>query len=208
MSTYLWTQGEVVGNADKTISPYLKTWIGQDGVVVCGVTGEGTSKEVAANWDSPFEGENVGSKFSIAAGALQSGVVADITGVGIGSGVTSISTHSSRQVWNGSRPTQFNIVLQLYALYDPQREVMDPIIALHEMFSPELNRSAPGGRIPGMVTLNVGRNVIYPNCVIESISEPLDATKNSAGLFTRAEINLSLQTIQIDNKSDIRSRYG
>jgi len=61
--SYLWDQGKAVGNNDPAASPYLKTWISQGNVLwFVGVTGEGTSKEIQANWDSPFEGNPPGQK--------------------------------------------------------------------------------------------------------------------------------------------------
>lgn len=209
--SYLWTQGKTVGNNDPAVSPYLKTWIGQGGVVVCGVTGEGTSKEIQANWDSPFEGESIGSKLAKTGGALQSGILDEYAGaIGINTnvkGFTSINTFQSRQVWGGNRPTQFNVVLQLYALSDPQNEVMNALIELEKMASPQVNDKTPGGRVPGAVTINIGRNAVYPDCILESVSMPLGKEISKDGLFIRAEVNLAIQTMQMQNRSDIPSRY-
>ena len=209
--SYLWDQGKAVGNNDPAASPYLKTWISQGNVLVCGVTGEGTSKEIQANWDSPFEGESAGSKIGeLTGGGEVTGGVAQVV-----TGRTSITTFQSRQVWGGNRPTQFNVVLQFYALSDPQTEVMDALAALERMASPQVNSTVPVsltgnsagnhfGRIPGTVMINIGRNAIYPDCVIESVSVPLDKEVNKDGLFIRAEVNLSIQTMQMLNRSDIR----
>lgn len=208
----LWNQKATYGNNDPNVSPYLKTWVYQNGITICGVTGEGTSKELQANWDSPFEGESVGSKFSKLGGSLQSGVLDEYIGkTGLNTntkGRTSVSTLHSRQVWGGNRPTQFNIVLQLYALSDPQSEVMNALIELEKMASPELNDIAPWGRIPGTVSINIGRNAIYPECIIESISTPLDKEINSEGLMIRVEVNLQIQTMQMINRSQVRSKFG
>jgi hypothetical protein len=200
---YLWSSAKVVGNNDKAVSPYLKTWINQDidGVdtTVCGVTGEGTSKEMSASWNSPFEGENIGSMAEKTAGLVQTTT-----------DMTSITTLNSRQVWGGNMPTQFNIALQFYALTDPQTEVMDPLIALSKMMSPQVSESlpSPGSRIPGTVAINIGRNAIYQDCVIASISSPYDSEKNKDGLFVRAEVSLQIQTIQMLNRSEIASTFG
>lgn len=209
-----------MGNNDPAVSPYLKTWIAQDGVVVCGVTGEGTSKEIQANWSSPFEGEAVGSKFEKVGGLLQTGAVDFVPGVNL-KNTTSITALQSRQVWGGNRPTQFSIVLQLYALENPQKEVIDALIALEKMASPDLKNTIPIdlkalvgmsngnklGRIPSPVIINIGRNAIYTDCVIESLSVPLDKEKNADGQLIRAEVNLQIQTMQMLNKSDVASTY-
>lgn len=207
MANYLWAQGSTVGNNDSTVSPYLKTWISQNGVVVCGVTGEGTSKEIQANWDSPFEGESVGSKFQVAGGLAQTWT-----------NKTTITAYQSRQVWGGNRPTQFNLVMRFYALSDPKTEVMDALMSLEQMISPQVNANDPGnafgqggfglGRIPDTVIINVGRNAIYPDCVIESISQPLDTEKDDSGRFIRAEVSVQVQTMQMLNRSEISARYG
>lgn len=210
--TYLWTQGKTVGNNDPSVSPYLKTWVYQSGVVVCGVTGEGTSKEIQANWDSPFEGESIGSKFGFSGGLLQSGAADEFAGkIGIdmaARGITSINTLQSRQVWGGNRPTQFNIVLHFYALSDPRREVINALVELEKMISPQVNDATPFGRVPSPVIINIGRNAIYPDCVIESVSMPLDKEVNKDGLLIRADVNITIQTMQMLNRSDISSKYS
>lgn len=47
-----------VGNKDPEVSNYLKVWIVGSGEAFVGVIGPGTSKEIAANWASPFVGEH------------------------------------------------------------------------------------------------------------------------------------------------------
>lgn len=206
---YLWTQGGSVGNNDPAVSPYLKTWISGGGVVVCGITGEGTSKEIQCNWESPFEGESVGSKFQKAGGLIQAAT-----------GMTSVTSFQSRQVWGGNRPTQFNIVLQFYALRDPKSEVVDALKALETMAAANVNGMSPInfgaivsggnilGRVPPPVTINIGRNAIYADCVIESVSMPMDKEVNSAGYLVRAEVNLSIATMQMVGRSEVAAKYG
>lgn len=198
-----------MGNNDPAVSQHLKTWIQQGSTIVCGVTGPGTSKEISVNWDSPFEGEDVGSKFKTASGLTQA-----LTGK------TSVTSLNTRQVWNGNRPTTFNLVLLLYALSDPQTEVMAALQALEEMASPQLNAGSPLslsresgsmeleiGRVPELVSLSIGRKAIYPECVIESISQPLDAEIDSNGLLIRAEVQMQISTVQVPNKDEIARFY-
>lgn len=200
---------DTVGNNDPTVSNHLKTWIMQEDKVVCGITGEGTNKDIVANWDSPFEGEDVGSRFKVTSGLVQS--VTD---------KTSVTTLNTRQVWNGNRPTTFSLNLRLYALSDPKKEVMDALQYLEEMASPQLNGWSPYsiskgkngyegniGRIPGLVTICIGRKAIYTDCVIESISQPLDREVTSDGLLVRADIQLQIATIQVPNKTDVPKFY-
>ncbi len=198
-------QYEPVGNIDKAVSPHLKTWIFQNGVLVCGVTGEGTSKELQANWDSPYEGESLGSKLEKPAGVLQSGEIEIFKKV---KGLTTVTTLNSIQVWKGNQPTQLNLVLDFYALEDPRKEVQLPLQRLEEMASPQVHEKCPGGRIPGEVTIKVGRRAIYAMCVIESLSITLDNEVTSDGLPIRAQATLSVGTSKMLNKSEIAERYG
>ncbi len=207
------TGARTVGNNDPKVSQYLKCWIKQGNTCVVGVIGEGTAKELNANWNSPFEGDSVGSKFSKAGGVLQSGTVTEST-----NGMTSITTLSSRQVWEGNQPHAFPITLSLYALSDPKSEVEDAIMELERMFSPEVNAISPVGnpvgdgnavgRVPSSVMVNIGRNVVLNGCVIESMSAPLDGPRSRDGYLMKADIQLMIQSEAMLNRSQIPSTYG
>lgn len=202
-----------VGNNDPKVSQYLKCWIKQGNTCVVGVIGEGTAKELNANWNSPFEGDSVGSKFSKAGGVLQSGAITDST-----SGLTSITTLSSRQVWEGNQPHAFPITLSLYALSDPKAEVEDALLELERMYSPEVNALSPVGnpvgsanamgRVPSSVMINIGRNVVWKGCVIESLSIPLDGPRSGDGYLMKADVQLTIQSEAMINRSQIASMYG
>jgi len=189
---------DAVGNNDKRVSQYLKTWItGADsdtgkGLAVCGVTGPGTSKEVTANWQSPFEGESIGNKFQFIGGLTQTFTDA-----------TMIKTLNSRQVWNGNQPTKFNVELQFYALEDVQKEVMLPLYSLEKMIAPEVSNTELFGRIPGVVQLCIGRKMIYNNCVIESMSQPYDKEVWKGGGWIRCTVTLQISTVAMLNASDV-----
>ncbi len=203
---YLWQEPryKLKGNADNSVSPYLKAWIKQGDAIVCGVIGEGSSTELQSNWDSPFEQDNPGSFFEKTGGLLQ-----NLTGQ------TTKTTLNSAQVWNGNRPLTLTLTLNLYALSDPKEEVENAITALKEFASPQVNSAFPvtkgeglsidAGRIPGTVTVNVGRNFIYPKMIIESISDPLDVVRDKNGNRIRAVINLTMQTDVMINRSDMSS---
>ncbi|MTI11639.1 hypothetical protein [Sansalvadorimonas verongulae] len=202
-----------VGVNDPAVSPYCKCWIKQGDTVVVGVIAEGTSKELAANWNSPFEGDAVGSKFSKSGGLLQSGSLTEST-----RGVTTITTMASQQVWEGNAPHAFNVSLQLYALADPKVEVMDALMELERMATPEVQAVSPVGgqtadgrrlgRVPQTVFINIGRNVVYGPCVIESLQQPLDAPRSSDGYLMEALVNLTIQSETMLNRSQIAGTYG
>ena len=204
-----------VGNKDQAVHQHLKCYIGQGDILVCGVIGDGTSKEIQCNWDSPFEGEDVGSRFRTTAGLAQ-----------IATDRTSITTINTRQIWNGNRPTQFNLNLILYALSDPKSEVMDALQALEEFASPQLMGTIPvsfsletwrtdgfssalnTGRIPNLVSINIGRRAMYPECVLESISQPLDKEIDRNGNLIRAEVQLQISTVVVPNRDEVTKFYN
>lgn len=207
---YVWQAptAKIVGNADSSVSPFLKAWIQQGTTLVCGVIGEGSTAELQSNWDSPFEQDNPGSFFEKTGGLLQ-----NLTGQ------TSKTTLNSAQVWNGNRPITINLTLLLYALSNPRTEVEAAITALKGFASPEVNANSPVtldangsaggitanvGRIPGTVSLSVGRNFIYPKMIIESIGEPLDTVRDKQGNRIRAAINLTLQTDVMINQTQMK----
>ena len=180
------------GNADPNISPYVCTWIISEEDTVLGVIGEGTTKELVANWESPFEDSSLGSMFKKVGGAVQKTT-----------GMTSLTTLASTQVWGGNEPYLFDLVLKLYALHDPYTEVEGAIIALEKMMAPEVNFALPGGRVPQPVTVWIGRHSVVQKCYLKSMSIPLDKERSSDGRIMRADVNLQVGTIQMVNRSDI-----
>ena len=210
---FLWDDGPtIVGNNDTNVSPYLKAWVKQGNVLVAGVIGEGTSKEVTANWNSPFEEDSLGGKMQKVGGIVQSKGVSLPSWLGgatiIKAGTTSKSLLSSEQIWEGNRPHSFNLVMKFYALKDARTEVMDPIRELEKMIAPEVRANTPGGRIPNTVMINIGRTALYPNCIIASMSQPLDKEKTKEGYLVRAEVTLQIETKTMLNRSDIDQTYG
>lgn len=202
---YVWKEPgfKSVGNADGSISPYLKAWIKRGNNICCGVIGDGSTLDLQSNWDTPFEGASFGSYFEQIGGLIQ-----------LKSETTSRTMLNSAQVWGGNRPISVNLSLELYALNDAVKEVEDALTMLKEFASPELNSSIPVGnitssseaslgRIPDKVMVNMGRNFIYEQCVITSVSEPFDVTRDSNGNRLTATVNISIETDTMVNKSDI-----
>jgi hypothetical protein len=211
---------QVFGNSDEKISPYLKAWIAQPdkeskiSVCVVGLIGPGTSRALQSNWESPFEQSNLGGMFEKAGGLIQATT-----------GETSISTLSSTQIWNGNRPNQFTLNLVFYAISDARKEVMDPLRELEKMMGPNIKSgqrdtngwmekalsiaasAMPGGRIPLPVILNIGRRTIVPDCVIESMSVPLDKERDRFGNLIRAEVSLSISTKVMLNRDNIAATW-
>lgn len=212
---------KVYGNADEKVSPYLKVWIAQPdkenkiNSVVCGLIGQGTSRALQANWTSPFEQSNLGSTFE-----KLSGVAQEMSG-----GRTSITTLSSTQIWEGNRPHTFTLNVGFYALKNALAEVMQPLKELEMMMGPNIKAglqdnpnaiqkvismaesAIPAGRIPLPVILNIGRRMMIPNCVIESMSVPLDKERTKEGYLVRAEVSLTICTKAMLNKEGIADTW-
>ncbi|KJS28975.1 MAG: hypothetical protein VR64_22275 [Desulfatitalea sp. BRH_c12] len=185
----------MIGNNDPAVSQYLKAWIKQGRICVCGVIGEGASKDIQVNWNSPFEQDTVGSKFEKVASMVQ-----------IKTGQTSKGKLASEQVWEGNRPHTFNLPLRFYALSNAKKEVMDALCELEKMLSPEVGTYF-GGPVPQPVSINIGRSAIYSNCVITNMSTPLSGGRTKEGYLVRAEITLQIETKQMLNRSEIERTY-
>lgn len=189
---------DVCGVLDPSISPVLLAWVKQGTRMVCGIIGPGTSRTLTSKWDSPLENSNVGSQGAVetAANLVQSKT-----------GVTSVTQFSSTQVWQGNMPLKTTLNLIFIAQSDSAKEVMLPLQWLEEFASPELNQLLPGGRIPGAVTINIGRKIIVANCVIENIPVPIDKEKDNAGNLIRAEVNLDIQTkVMLSKQSQYKDK--
>lgn len=188
----------IVGTNDPTISDHLKAYVrGEDGPTVVGIIGEGSSRELTALWESPFENDTPGSFFSKGAGLAQ-----------IETGKTSKSTLNTTQVWSGTTPHNFNLVLEFYAVSDAYSAVQAAVIELEKMAAPEMNEKTPLGRIPPTVTLRVGRQIIYPECVITSVSRDLDGPISRDGYPLRGSVTLQIETQSTVNQSDIAATFG
>lgn len=196
----------IVGTNDPTLSDHLKAFIQTDEAIVVGIIGEGSSRELTALWESPFENDTPGSYFAKQGGLVQAGA---LEGVGIEGGHTSKGTLNTTQVWSGTTPLTFNLVLELYAVSDAFREVQAAFIELEKAISPELlGGVTPGGRIPVQVSLNAGRQIIYPECVITNVSRQLDGPISRDGYPLRGSVTITLQTMTTVNKSDIPATFG
>lgn len=169
---------------------------------VIGYLGEGSSKDLQSNWDSPFEGDSAGQNASRVGGGIQTASQSTEQG-----GLTTVSSFNSTQAWTGNAPMTFNIVMVFKAYDDPKNEVNNAIMALEEMASPELNSSIVLGRTPQSVTLNIGRTNLYQDIVIESVSSELDAPKTQDGYFLSNTVTLTLTAKNVINRSIIKSTF-
>ena len=189
----------VLGNTDKRLSDARKIWIADDQTTIVGAYGPGTSMEITANWMSPFEAATLGNT------PLRTGAafIQTVTGMSL------ITTLNTRQAWEGNEPTRFNVELMLYALRDPDLEVMQPLRALEYMIAPDVNDFwGVGGKIAKALQLNVANRIIYQYLVLENISAPFDKEMDSQGRFVRCTVNLTLSTLTMVSKQMLKKGYG
>lgn len=195
------------------LSPGLLCWIKQKNRMVVGVIGQGSSRNLTAKWDAPLEQANAGSQSGteMISGALQA-----LTG-----GATTTTTFSTTQIWGGNSPLKFNLVLDFFAIDNASEQVMYPIQLLEEFASPNVNGMSPfdltaignagksiEGRIPMRVILNIGRRMIIPECVIESVSTPIDKERDNLGNLIRAQVTLDIQTLTMANRDVLGQMYS
>lgn len=185
------------------VSPGSCCWIESGGVMVVGAIGQGTSMSLTSDWSQPLADANLGSM----PGMEKIAAVAQIGKPGSSEGgMTSITTYSTTQVWNGTKPVTFNLTLDFFAISDAKTQVMMAVQKLLEMASPNVEAISPfdyesitgdkpaAGRIPHPVSINIGRRIIVPQCVIESISVPIDKERDKDGNLMRAQVTLGVQT--------------
>lgn len=187
------------GNRDDRVSRFRKCWIESqaDGQCIVGVYGPGTSREITANFSMPFEGENVGGHIP----AAFAGIAQKLTGL------TSISTMNSAQAWAGNQPMPFTLEFILYALEDPESEVMTPLRILETWIAPDVGKVL-GGTPPGVFLLNIGTKVIYTDMLINSITMPFDKEVDSQGNFVRATVNIQMSSATMVSKDMLKQGYG
>lgn len=187
----------LVGVNDPRLDNSRKVWISDGQTTVCGVYGPGTTLEISANWDSPFAHLTPGASAQVISGLLQGE-----------SKETLITTINSQQVWNGNNPTQINVECMLYALQDPETEVMAALRAFEDFIAPDVQSFIGRGRIANPLIVNIGRRTMYKELILNSISIPFDKETDSKGRFVRCTVNLSLSTSTMVSKSMLKDEKG
>lgn len=190
---------KIFGVEDSSISEALKIWVKQGNVMVVGLIGPGTSRTLTAKWNNPLMQSNLGN----VPGATNAAALLQLE-----TGNTSISTLNTTQTWEGNESTTFNLNMIFIAQSNANKEVMQALQALEEFASPEVNALAPGGRIPQPVSICIGTKIALIDCVIESISMPLDKERDKDGNLIRAEVTLNVTTKKMKNQSEVASTWS
>lgn len=187
------------GVQDESISEHLKIWVKQGDIQVAGIIGPGTSKTLTAKWNNPLMQSSLGN----VPGAANAAALLQAS-----TGNTSLSTLNTVQTWEGNESTTFNLNMIFIAQSDAVNEVMKALQALEEFASPEVNSLQPGGRIPQTVSICIGMKLAITDCVIESISMPLDKERDKDGNLIRAEVTLNVTTKKMKNQSEVAATWS
>lgn len=186
----------IIGNSDARLHNSRKCWLTDETTTIVGVYGPGTSMEISSNWSQPFSEMTPGNAAQTAGGLLQATF-----------GVTMVKTLNTQQVWQGNQPTQLNLELQLYALRDPDIEVMQPLSALEEFIAPDVSWFWGIGQIAKALQLRIGTMAIYQPLVLNSVSIPFDKETDLKGRFVRCTVNLALSTATVISKDLLKKGF-
>lgn len=186
MATYLGAP------ADDGISEHNKCWIAQGGVQVCGYLSEEAQVSFRSVWQAPFEGDSVGSLAPKLSAMGQSATDR-----------TSISLLNTQKVFEGMESPEITLTLKFVAYTDAKAEVNDPIKALVQMASPELNEALPFGRIPGKCTVKVGLLNMPEVVILSDVSYDANAPKTKDGYFAYNTVTVTCTLEQAINKSQV-----
>jgi len=186
-----------VPNSDCGISSFHKIWIMDiaNNIVVAGYLGEGTSKEIVSNWETPFADSSLSARFNIVSGLMK-----ELTDKGLQ------STINSRQVWAGNQPYTFNLVMKFRAFTNPLNEVELAIRALEMMMAPE-PQSDVIMRMPSEISIDLGGMQAITDCCIKSLSVPCDKERNAEGYLIRADVSLQVETRQMLTRTAIEGSF-
>ena len=206
---------------DTSLSKHLKCIIKQDQVSVVGKLPEGYTTNLQHNWISPFEQDTAGSVFPKVSALIQA--TTDTTSKG------RLNTFLT---WEGSEPRTVTIPLFFEAEKDPEREVQQAVIQLEKMSAPKFARTMEsvqsittdlsfdkqsakavadyisstnitGNQIPKMIAINIGRNLMLKNCVIESVEREDPMIYSQDGLPLQMSVTLVVKTRTTLDTTDI-----
>jgi len=197
--------GTIYGMDIPEISEHLKGAVVQAGVCVIGLLGDGTSRDMTQSWGSPFENDTLENAMGRGAG----GKIGNLAKRGIKmTGATTMTTLNTQKVWQSGDHT-LTLVLKFFVTQDgdPVSQVSRAVQSLEEMASPDIG-TFPTGRQPGLVAVNIGRRVIFPEMLIQGVPVALDKEVDSAGNMLRCTLSLSMTPFHMLGKPEIHKTYG
>lgn len=172
-------------------------------------------ESISANWESPLEGQNPESGFSITVTLAQQGVFQDIFKTDYGVGQTLVTSLETLQRFNGIEPQTLNLSLDFVAIKDAYKEVEAPFLFLKKMLSPQLtkgiiyenikslidNRKAKElskvvGTTPFDVSITFGNNkYMGTRFIIENVTSSRDSIQlDSTGNPINRKVSITLKS--------------
>lgn len=129
-------------------------------------------------------------------------------------GKSNLTKLNSTQVFQGMPPIKINVVAHFRAFKDARLEVRDPVNKLMEWAVPKKiaadgpivglaagSVNAYASEVPQIIGLKFADMLLAP-LVIETMPYPLTAPRNSEGIMTHAEIQLSIGTLTALDQED------
>lgn len=140
-------------------------------------------------------------------------------------GRTGITKLNSTQVFSGMPPVKLSFTMHFRAIRDPQKEVTAPLIQLKQWSVPQLLASDGflAGALktgtttgilekifpsvsPQIVAFSYG-DLTYSPMVIENISDPITAPRESSGALISVSVQITMATLTAIDGRDIKSIY-
>lgn len=201
---------------------------------VVGVIGPGTARSLQANWNSPFEQSNLGGMFEKVGGFIQATTDRTSTTTFSSTQVwegNRPNNFSLTLLFYAVSDAYKEVMLPLKALEIMMGPNVPAASASEQSLKGAISKAAnsgnwagsfpdimaaagnamksliPGGRIPLPVVINIGRNMVVPNCVIESMMVPLDGPRTKDGWLTKAEATLNISTKVMLNQTEIAKTW-
>lgn len=188
-----------IGILDPRFSPHRKCWLSDGKKTIVGVYGRGTSQEITEVWNSPYQNASLESATPQATAAYQI-----FTG-----GKTFVKDMNSARTWSGNEPTNVTLELMLYAVKDAAAEVMLPLRTLEEFAAPDTSAFIGlSGKATSILSLDIGRRIIYPSLCMTNISMPFDKEVDSKGNFVRCTVNITFTTPVALSQNLLKQGYG
>lgn len=169
---------------------------------------------------SPFKDGSIADTLNAGSDKLKS-IMRDLEGR------TGITKLNSRQVFAGMPPMKVNFTLHFRALHDPLTEVEAPLTRLLEWVFPQelaedgilsevlqttkdvdsFIKALFPSKAPRLMGLTYAGRTWSP-MVIETVSFPLDAPKDSRGYFIDLPVQISMSTLTALDRPDIKRFFG
>ncbi len=131
------------------------------------------------------------------------------------------SVDLSKLVWTSVSPLTFSLPIQLNAIYDARKEVVDIVRQLLSLTLPTVDKAgtlrAPGPTPYAVsskyaskykMTMSIGRTLKFTNVVFLAVQAQIDTVATSKGDFISAQLHISVSTDRIYGKQDLDAAFA